>query len=251
MPDFQHVETIFAVGICAGVGVGAWFIIWSALQHEGQKWQRWLDVYLLSVLAGIVGARFFYVLLNLSDFEDAPFYVFRLWYGALSWQGAILGVVLVMPSLCKWRKVPLPLFTDGAALASPVILMSISWSCRKVGCLVGHQVHDVRDYPVWLVGYVRDFQGNVLPRYELQMLAIGLFLLILVVMGALTFQNHFPQKRLSISLFLTGLALLLLFRLQNEEVNLDKISALLLIFSSMGLFFRIPSAKRMEINPAN
>lgn len=240
-PDIHRIEYLFALGIAAGLLAGGWFILWTALQVG--NWQRWLDVYLLTILAGIVGARAGYVILHLGEFQDAPLYVFRLWYGALAWQGAVLGAGAAMPLLCRWRQVSFTAFSDGAALAVPVILMSMGWSCRKVGCLIGTEVSTTKDYPVWLVGYLPDLQGNVLPRYELQMLAIGLFLLILVFMGSVTLQNRFSGKRLWLSLALCGAALLLLFTLQDKNFTLDKISALLLM--SIGLFLWRPSASRI------
>lgn len=243
LPEIHRIEYIFALGIGAGLLVGGWFILWTALPHE--NWLRWLDVYLLTILAGIIGARAGYVILHFGDFQDAPLYAFRLWYGALAWQGAVLGAGFALAALCRRWNVPLAPFTDGAALAVPVVMMAVSWSCRKAGCLLGPQVADIHDYPVWMVSYLPDIQRNVLPRYELQMLAIGLFLIILIVIGILTLQNHLAGKRIWLSLGLSGMALAFLSALQNDHFNLDKISALALILTSLGLLLRPPSASRI------
>ncbi len=227
LPQIQYIEHLFALGIFAGLLVGGWFIFLAGWQSG--MGLRWLDVYLFSILGGIIGARVGYVLLHLSEFSASPEYVFRLWYGALSWQGAFLGAALVMLLLCQSRQIPLAEFTDAVAVALPVILMSVGWACRKAGCLVSNPVADVDDYPVWMVGYLRDLQGNVLPRYELQMLAISLFWLIFIGIGFLTLQNRARSKRLSVALVWVGVSLLILFRLQNAELTLDKISAVILI----------------------
>ena len=199
---------LFGLRVGLGVLVGGWLITWAALQHPATRVRQWWDVYLGSLATAIIGARIGYVLLHAEDFISQPERVLLLWYGELSWIGALLGGGLAMIILCRWRKIPLRAFADGAALALPIGFMAVWWGCRGAGCGVGAVVSDPSNYPVWQVGYLRDLTGDVFPRYELQMGAIFAGAVMLALMGWLTLQNRLVGRRIWISLLLIFIAML-------------------------------------------
>ena len=53
-----------------------------------------LDFSSVSLLAGLVGGRLLYILLQWRFFLEAPFEVFALWHGGLVWYGGFLGGML-------------------------------------------------------------------------------------------------------------------------------------------------------------
>jgi len=231
------IEYAFGIKVFAALLAGAWFIAWTAFQHKPLRLGAWADVYLGTVLGGIVGARVAYILLNLDPFLEVPLNVPRLWFAELSWQGAIIGALLGMWGMCRWRKIDVSHFADGLAMAFPVMFMGVSWASRSAGILLGAEVADPADFPVWAAAFLPDFRRDVVPRYELQWLGVALGALILLIVGALVISKQLENSRLWIALSLTGIAVFVLDRysaLQSPEVyglHLDRWSAgLLLVF---------------------
>lgn len=215
---------------------GGCLLLWVAAQAP-HHYRRWLDTYLLTLLAGLVGARVGYVLLHPSDFQLNWLDSLRLWYGGLSWQGALLGAGLGLWLLLRWRRwVPAAAFLDGLALALPLLWMALWWACRGAGCGIGPQVDDPAAYPLWLVSYLPDRLGWVEPRYELQMLAILLGLLILLLGAGLTLRGAATERRFWLILLLLALLFVGLLPLIQERHYpwLDGLSALLLLLAALG-----------------
>lgn len=63
------------------------------------------DMSLPVVLGGIIGARLYYVLFNLSEYAQKPLDAFAIWKGGLAIHGAILGGGLVFYLYMKHKKV--------------------------------------------------------------------------------------------------------------------------------------------------
>lgn len=232
-------EYAFGIKVFAGLLAGSWFIVWTAFQHKPLRLGAWADVYLGTILGGIVGARIVYILLNLDPFIEVPLNVPRLWFAELSWQGAIIGGLLGMWGMCRWRKINVFHFADGLALAFPVGFMGVCWASRSAGIILGAEVADTADYPVWVAAFLPDFHRDVVPRYELQWLGVALGALILLVVGGLVVGGWLERFRLWIALALTGIAVFVLDHysaLDSPQVfglHLDRWSAgLLLVFGA-------------------
>jgi phosphatidylglycerol:prolipoprotein diacylglycerol transferase len=235
-------EVAFGIKVFAGLMIGSWFMVWTAFQHQPLRLGAWADVYLGTILGGILGARIVYILLNLDPFIKVPLNVPRLWFAELSWQGAIIGGLLAMWGMCRWRKIDISSFADGLALAFPVGMMGVCWASRSAGIILGAEVGDPTDYPVWRVAFLPDFFRDVVPRYELQWLGVALGGLILLIVGGLIVGGWLEKSRLWVTLALTGLAVFVLDRysaLDSPKViglHLDRWSAGLLIAFGVGMF---------------
>ncbi|NJL95465.1 MAG: hypothetical protein HC915_17930 [Anaerolineae bacterium] len=134
--------------------------------------------------------------------------------------------------------------SDGLALAAPLHLSGVWWACRGVGCGLGPTVADRDAYPTWQVGFLRDLQGDVLPRYELQVLGMVGGLLTLAIIGGITLRGLLPGRRLALSLALCGAWLLPLENLRVDPPSpaLGSLSALaLLLVGGWGLANRHPN----------
>src|SRR5437016_14161031 len=62
-----------------------------------------LDLTAFILVAGIVGARFLYVLLNWTFFRDHLGHVVRLWEGGLSFHGGLVGGLIAGLVFCRSR----------------------------------------------------------------------------------------------------------------------------------------------------
>ncbi len=200
----------FALKMGLGFAAGGWFVLWAAMQQPGKPLGRWADCYLGTLLGGILGARLFYVLVHLERFADAPLNIPRLWYGGLSWQGAILGGWLALALLCRWRGISARAFGDALALALPAGVMAFSWAARSAGLMIGERVPDLAAEPVWQAAFLPDLARDVAPRYELQMLGLAWGAGLLLILAGVTLTGRLPGRRLGLALLLLapGVALL-------------------------------------------
>lgn len=104
------------LGIALGFLLGAWMLVRRA-EKRGLGHTYVPDIpesvqQLLGRIAigAILGARLFYVLTHLDQFARAPFEVFAIWQGGLTFLGGVAGAIIVaMPWAVKqgWRPVQL------------------------------------------------------------------------------------------------------------------------------------------------
>jgi phosphatidylglycerol:prolipoprotein diacylglycerol transferase len=241
-------EEAFAIKVCSGLFAGFGLILWSAIQDETANLKHWLDIYLGMLSGGIIGARLFFVVTRYELFWEQPLNIPRIWFGELAWQGAILGGLAGMWLGCRWRKVDFDTFADGTALAFPVGFMAVCYASRSAGLLLGHPVADLDAHPVWMASFLPDINRDVIPRYELQMLGVGLGAGMLLIVTALTLSHQLEYCRLWIILCLTGLSILILSRYSALNgilifgVDLNPLSALILSGVSLGILLQ--SVKR-------
>ena len=94
-------------GILIGLGLLlAMLYAFKYAKKFGIDGDRMIDVVFLSVIAGVIGARLYYVLFNLEEYRSRPFVdIFKIYEGGLGIYGGIIGGMLVGYFLCKWRKV--------------------------------------------------------------------------------------------------------------------------------------------------
>ena len=83
---------VMATAICIGLLVVS-FIRRKFYSEVSKNFALDLAFYL--VLGGIIGARLYYVLLDLTFYGHYPLEAFALWHGGLSIHGAIIGSILV------------------------------------------------------------------------------------------------------------------------------------------------------------
>lgn len=71
----------------------------------GIKTDPMIDVIIGGAIGAILGARIYYVLFSLSDYQGRWLDVFKIWEGGLAIYGGIIGGFLTAYFMCKWRKV--------------------------------------------------------------------------------------------------------------------------------------------------
>ncbi|EPI42382.1 prolipoprotein diacylglyceryl transferase [Gardnerella vaginalis] len=119
---FIHIR-FYALSILAGILI-AMCITTRRWKRVGGDFNQVLDLVLVSLPAGIIGARLYHVITTPEKFFGSHgdfFEIFRIWNGGLGiWGGIFLGS-LAACALCKYRKYPIGLLADAAA---PAILIA-------------------------------------------------------------------------------------------------------------------------------
>jgi phosphatidylglycerol:prolipoprotein diacylglycerol transferase len=93
-----------------------------------------------TVVAGILGARFFYILLNYRFFMDHPLEIVMVQNGGLAWHGGLIAATLTGLRFIRRRGLPLPTMLD---LVAPYAALGESIGrigCFLNGCCYGREV---------------------------------------------------------------------------------------------------------------
>ena len=108
-------------------------LIWMAYggRHYGVQPSVLVDVALASLLGGIIGARLLYVALDWNQFAGAPYNIFKVWEGGLSFHGGLAGGVLAVYLLARVRKVRFAALADAGAPA-----VALAYSFARIGCFL-------------------------------------------------------------------------------------------------------------------
>ncbi len=119
---FIHIR-FYALSILAGILI-AMYITTRRWKRVGGDFNQILDLVLVSLPAGIVGARLYHVITTPEKFfgSNGDFLeIFRIWNGGLGiWGGIFLGAIAAC-AFCKYRKYPASLLADAAA---PAVLIA-------------------------------------------------------------------------------------------------------------------------------
>lgn len=257
MPELSD-SRIFLFQFGLGVVAGFLIIAWYAARQDRERMGAWLDASMGALVGATVVGRIMHVLLEWEYFERYPEESWRVWYGGISWHGALLGALIGAWVVCKLRKLSFLEFSDGLALALPLMLMSGWWACRRVGCGCGIPIETTEDVSTWLAGFLPDAQGNIELRLELQIFGVWVSFGLLLLAVLLTLKNWLPQVRLWLLLFLTGVGMFIsgFFRGDEAEMVLGRrldqnFDAVLMILSAaigFGVYlrWRLPTIRPIE-----
>lgn len=98
------------------------------------------DLVFGTVIAGILGARFFYVLLNYRFFMDNPLEIIMIQNGGLAWHGGLIAATIVGIRFIRQKGLPLTTMLD---LVAPYAALGESIGrigCFLNGCCYGREV---------------------------------------------------------------------------------------------------------------
>ncbi|MBR4125184.1 MAG: prolipoprotein diacylglyceryl transferase [Victivallales bacterium] len=133
-PEFIRLGplTIRWYGFFAAVSaLVSYFLLMRRAKRFNLTEQQVLDVMVVCVLGGVIGARLEYVRRFWDAFYANDFMgIFRVWEGGLVFQGGFILVVLILIAMCHLRKWSLG---DIADLTAPVL--PIAHAIARLGCL--------------------------------------------------------------------------------------------------------------------
>lgn len=96
----------YALIILSGFLLGL-LLVSHKCEKRGIKQEYVWDIALYGIVAGIIGARIYYVLFSLDEFKGDPLGIFRVWEGGLAIYGGIIGALISTTVYCKLKKINL------------------------------------------------------------------------------------------------------------------------------------------------
>lgn len=132
--------------ILAGIMLG---LIIAAFEEKRKGFPKdfVIDLGFWLILAGIVGARAYYVLFNLDYYIKEPLQVFATWNGGLAIHGGIIGGLIALIIFCKKKKVEVIRACD---LAVPSLI--IAQAIGRWGNFFNSEAHG----PLTTLAYLKD-----------------------------------------------------------------------------------------------
>lgn len=130
----------WGVMLLIGFVLGYWLAVRRGKKY-GISSDVLLDLVLYLLLAGVVGGRLLYVLLNLSYYIRYPLEIFAIWNGGLSYFGSLGAGVAVAILFGRKRGIP---FFRLADLLAPSLALGYAFGrigCFLNGCCYGAPTH--------------------------------------------------------------------------------------------------------------
>jgi phosphatidylglycerol---prolipoprotein diacylglyceryl transferase len=107
-----------------------------------------VDLCLYALLAGIVGARLVFILLNWSEFRGDPKSFFSIWQGGLSYHGGVIFAVAAILAYCKAKRLR---FREMADLLAPSL--AIAYGFTRIGCFLNGCCYGIPTNLPWAVKF--------------------------------------------------------------------------------------------------
>jgi phosphatidylglycerol:prolipoprotein diacylglycerol transferase len=158
--------------------LSAWLLAHWRVKHYHLKWtsEQISDLIFFSALGVIIGGRFGYMLFyNTHTFLTAPWVIFKLWEGGMSFHGGLIGVILAL--ILFARKVKKP-FWEVADFYAPLVPLGLA-AGRAGNFINGELWGRVTDVP-WAMMFPQIDEAPRHPSqlYELGLEGIGLFIIV-------------------------------------------------------------------------
>tara|TARA_B100000131_G_scaffold285997_1_gene295671 strand:+ start:107 stop:874 length:768 start_codon:yes stop_codon:yes gene_type:complete len=98
-----------------------WFYCKKILINS-DKYQKLFDDYIFYLILGIIiGGRLGYVIIyNYNYYLSNPIEIFMIWYGGMSFHGAVVGIIIATYIFSKKNKISTFYFLDLVALSAPI-----------------------------------------------------------------------------------------------------------------------------------
>ncbi len=90
---------IILLGFLAGLALAS-----AGCEKRGLEKDQVFDIALIGIIAGIIGARIYYVLFALDEFKDDWLDIFRIWEGGLAIYGGIIAAIISTLTYSKIKK---------------------------------------------------------------------------------------------------------------------------------------------------
>ncbi|HPC95950.1 MAG TPA: prolipoprotein diacylglyceryl transferase [Sedimentisphaerales bacterium] len=134
---FVHL-TVKSYGLMMVVGFLAAVTLIRYLSRSFTKDPRHItNAALYALVAGVIGARLFFVVHYIESFRDDPLSVFAIWKGGLELLGGVLLAIVVIFLYIRHHKLPLRHYLDALAVGLMLALVFGRIGCFLNGCCYG------------------------------------------------------------------------------------------------------------------
>ena len=121
--------TIYTYGVLVALGffLGMQYVVKYSKNIINK--QQIYDFLFYMILAGIIGARLFYVLLDFSYYLEHPLEIFQVWKGGLVYYGGVISVLIFSFFYFKNKKISIIKLMDVFAPA-----LALGHAFGRIGC---------------------------------------------------------------------------------------------------------------------
>lgn len=112
-PLFKLDVAFYGVIMALSMVFGA-IVAYREAKRTGQKVDDYIDYTIFGILAGIIGARLYYVAFDWDNFKNNLGQIFNLRSGGMAIYGAVIGAAIAAVIFCKVKKIKFWKFVDTA-----------------------------------------------------------------------------------------------------------------------------------------
>lgn len=238
----------FGFFLTIGMILGS-FAVWRIARGYELDSEKTLDFIFLTIGAGVIASRLFYVLTNLSIFDTPSKVIFLNRYPGLSFWGGLAGALLVLIWLTKKNKISLLQAGDFALVGFMLAAFFAHIGCLLGGCGLG--IESGLFFAVPQVGVI----GNRIP--------VQFFEALIFLMGFLVFWKSALKFHVQGSIFAKGLILIgiikfialnikaqpQMLKVSDFNLNLDLVGSVVVAAVGMKLYYQI--YKKTPLNDLN
>jgi phosphatidylglycerol---prolipoprotein diacylglyceryl transferase len=123
---------LVALAFLAALRMSKW-----AIKLRGISEKHLMDLSIILVFSGLLGARLFYVLLNIGHYSSHPLDILKVWEGGLVFYGGFVTAVLAGYYYCRWHHLSVATVADCLAPALAMGQAIGRWGCFFAGCCYG------------------------------------------------------------------------------------------------------------------
>ncbi len=215
-------------------------------RRRGINPDRVIDLALYACIAGIVGSRLVFVLLDIPTYFQSPAKIINLRDGGLSFQGGLASAILVGIWFCRREKIDPWVMAD---VAAPVI--PLGYALVRIGCLLNGCCYGLPTNVPWAIAARA---GDSTLRHPTQIYAALLSLVIFFVLFRLRNHKRFPGYLmfLYVGLYSVSRFIVEVFRDVPRVIGPLSLGQLASIIFAFGAFacIAILSAERAERSQA-
>ena len=205
--------TIYSFGFFLTLGylAGA-FILWREGKRQGYNEERLLDLSVISLIAALVGARAYFVLLHWYLFTEEPLSALAFWQGGFAYHGSLVAVLVAGTYFVRRWKWSFFQIADIGALSASVALVLGKIGTFLAGLDFGRQTS---------LPWGLNFPGLVGARHPVQLYEAGSYFIIFIFLYIIYHRNLTSTEMKSGKVFLVFLIVTSFVRVGLEFFKAD------------------------------
>ncbi len=167
----------YGLFIALGILIFAWLTKKHALFKQLKLENKFTEILMLGIVAGLVGGRLLSIICEPGEFNSIVAMI-APWQGGFSILGSVLGVLLILPWYLKKINIPILPFFDLIAIFAPLIV-----AIGRIGCFFSGCCHGITTALPWAVQYT-DLQSIAplhIAIHPTQLYSSGLSFLIFIL----------------------------------------------------------------------
>ncbi len=239
----------YGLMVASGFMLGI-FLTARLAKKEGIDPQKVYDISFWIILSAIIGARLFYIIVNLDFFLENPVDIFKLWRGGLVFYGGLIGASIAVIVCAKRYDLKLWQFAD---IATPGL--ALGHAVGRVGCVFAGCCYGKATDVAWAITFHNaDSLAPVgVPLHPTQLYSVGNELLLFALLMAMRKYKKFDGQLwwTWVTLYAVGRSVIENYRGDprglwfDGMISTSQIIAILAVLITMGFFL---ASKRKKAN---